>query len=279
MTLNQLLHEVYSLGFEEPGRLDNSFLFCANRARAKICSELAQEKCAALAVKSPEVSYYTERYCHLPGDTATFHLKGCSLSFTYCGTGNYTVTDYDGKRMGSFNKPYGHVKEFFRGECTLKFEGGLSFVIFDIAAFCDKYSEQKADIPVYSRFNEIKLCDYIPDFGVVTRAPEDSLGKALPASSIHAGKLRIPFRWSGEIFIYYKPSQPRLLLSDTDAEIELPPMTEHLLPILTASYLWLDDDPEKADYYASIYQTEASRLLVTQPKSVSAEYRDVLGWA
>ena len=279
MTLNQLLSEVYSLGFEDSGELNGSFLFAANRARAIIYSELADEKCAALFLNAPALSYYSEKYCHPPGEKFTFHMTGYSLSFTYCGSGEYTITDSSGKRTTAFNKTYGQVKEFFDEECTLEFEGNLSFIIFDIAAYSEKYTEDRQKLPQYSRFREIKLCDCISDFGAVTRAPENKDGIALPKSSIVGGTLRVPYSYSGEIFVYYKPTHTSLLLSDAEKEIELPAMTEHLLPILTASYLWLDDDPEKAEYYASVYRTEANRLLVTQPKSMSVEYKDVLGWA
>ena len=280
MTLNQLLSEVYSLGFEDSGELDGSFLFAANRARAIIYSELADEKCATLILSAPALSYYSEKYCHLPGEKNTLRLTGYSLSFTYCGAGKYTIIDSSGKRTATFDKTYGHVKELiFGGECTLEFEGNLSFIIFDIAAYSEKYTEDRSRLPQYSRFREIKLCDLISDFGYVTRAPVDKDGIALLASSIVGGALRVPYSWSGEIFVYYKPIHTSLLLSDAENEIELPAMTEHLLPILTASYLWLDDDPEKAEYYASVYRAEANRLLVTLPKGVSVEYKDVLGWA
>ena len=33
----------------------------------------------------------------------------------------------------------------------------------------------------------------------------------------------------------------------------MPEETRELLPLLVASYLWLDDDPEKAEYYRALY--------------------------
>ena len=41
MTLNQLLSEVYALGFEDEGELDESFVFSVRRALKMIFTELA----------------------------------------------------------------------------------------------------------------------------------------------------------------------------------------------------------------------------------------------
>lgn len=42
---------------------------------------------------------------------------------------------------------------------------------------------------------------------------------------------------------------------------ELPLKTHHLIPLLAAYYLWLDDDAAKAAQYYNMYETELSTLL------------------
>jgi hypothetical protein len=45
-----------------------------------------------------------------------------------------------------------------------------------------------------------------------------------------------------------------MLASDGDIQIDMPRELEHVLPLLVASFLWLDDDEAKAQYYLAIYR-------------------------
>lgn len=53
----------------------------------------------------------------------------------------------------------------------------------------------------------------------------------------------------------------RTLTRDTlDEPLDVHPMAESLLPLLCASYLWLDDRGELATQYLALYHTEAEEL-------------------
>lgn len=58
---------------------------------------------------------------------------------------------------------------------------------------------------------------------------------------------------------YVRAARP--LSEDTlDEPLDVHPMAESLLPLLTASYLWLDDRGELATHYLAMYRTEAEEL-------------------
>ncbi len=279
MTLNQLLREVYSLGFEDTGELNESFIFAANRAIRAIYSHVASEKRAGILVNAPKISQYLESYTYTQGNPLVLHLTGNAYSFRYSGTGTYTIKDSSGAKTVNFSNKNGTEKGFFNKECELVFAGGFSYLIMDFAVYAEKTSDERENIPVFTRFNEISLTEYIPDFSLATSQPEDKNGSVIKGGAISGERLLLPFDWSGEVFIRYKPAPTPLSLNYADAKIDIPSYAEHLLALLTASYVWLDEDPEKADYYASVYRTELNGVIFNSPRGINTEYKDVLGWA
>ena len=279
MTLNQLLREVCSLGFEDTGELDEGFVFAANRALRIVHSHIAAEKRVGIPVNAPEISQYLESYTYTPTKPLIIHLTEKAYSFKYSGTGTYTLKDPSGVRTVSFSSKNGTEKGFFNGECDILFSGSLSYLIMDFTAFYEKTSDEREKIPVYAGFNEISLSEYIPDFSFATAPPEDKNGNVIEGGVIGGERLSLPFRWSGEVFIRYKSAPAPLSLSYADAKIDIPSYAEHLLPLLTASYVWLDDDFEKADYYAALYRSELNAILFNAPRGINSKFKDVLGWA
>lgn len=67
---------------------------------------------------------------------------------------------------------------------------------------------------------------------------------------------------NGSIRIYYE-KQCTQITDETQADFvpEIPLKAHHLIPLLAAYYLWLDDDQVKATQYYNMYETELSMLL------------------
>lgn len=279
MTTNQLLKETYALGFEDTGEADGSFIFAASRALRQIFSELAREVRRGIIVSAPKIAHHTPRYSHEPYEKKSFSFKGYSFSFKFSGWGSYTVEDKSSRRTVGFRGASGIVREIFDRECTLTFAGEYSFVISDLTAFGSNHGYKETDVPVYSEYREYSLPELIPDYSVMTRLPINERGEAIEGAHAVGDVLYLPFGYCGEVLVTYKPLPTPISSSDLSQEIDIPRSFEHLLPILTASYLWLDDDPEKAEYYATIYKSEAARLTVTSHKSIDSAYSDVTGWA
>lgn len=65
----------------------------------------------------------------------------------------------------------------------------------------------------------------------------------------------------GEFKVFYKKAHtPFTLDTDDSTEIELPLKVHHLLPLLTAYYVWLEDEKSKAVDYYNQYEKLANAI-------------------
>ena len=182
MTLNQLLSEVYALGFDNADELDESFIFSVNRALRMIFMELA-----------PPI------------------------------------------RVG--------------------------FVINE--------DDEK----------ELNLSELLGNVMFIISAPTDKSGRIIKGAFSDGYTVTLPDNFSGEMHIRYKPLPKIVCIDDADDEIYIPPFAEHLLPLLTAAFVFLNDDEEKADYYMTLYRHEVLKLTRAASSSIDNTYTDVTGWA
>ena len=65
---------------------------------------------------------------------------------------------------------------------------------------------------------------------------------------------------------------------DGDERIDVPEELAELLPLAVASFVWLDDDPEKAQYYMSLYKDGIGTLRRFHPRELGSSYV-TNGWA
>lgn len=66
----------------------------------------------------------------------------------------------------------------------------------------------------------------------------------------------------GVFRIYYKENHPQYTAQTPDStELPIPLRAHHLVPLLCAYYVWLDDDQPKAIMYYNQYETLANALL------------------
>jgi hypothetical protein len=91
--------------------------------------------------------------------------------------------------------------------------------------------------------------------------------------------ITLPDSFVGDAFVCYKPSPKTLSIDNGDYPLDIPEYTTHLLPLLTAFFVFLDDDSEKAEYYMSLYRSEAIKILRAYAFSQNNTYQDVTGWA
>ncbi len=102
----------------------------------------------------------------------------------------------------------------------------------------------------------------------------------IPVSGAHVSgtTLTLPKDTSGPLTLHYHRA-PAVLTDDMSEEeaVDVPRSCEHLLALLTASYLWLDDEAERSQYYLSMYRDGMLRL-ASENKSRTHVYADVIGW-
>lgn len=62
------------------------------------------------------------------------------------------------------------------------------------------------------------------------------------------------------ITLHYIRRAHTLTVDNVDAALDIHPIAESLLPLLTASYLWLDDRGDLATQYLTLYRSESEEL-------------------
>ena len=63
-----------------------------------------------------------------------------------------------------------------------------------------------------------------------------------------------------------------------DGRIDVPEECLALFPLLVCGYLWLDDEPDRAQYYMALYREGRSLLLERKPSRTQRLNTDTLGW-
>lgn len=277
MTVNELIDEVCALGFESILDGDAAFLTCANRALRLIFSERGVEGSTKILINNQKPNFRLEHYYHSPSEAYTLKVCGAALSFRYQGRGSYTLKSGTEKVSRDFSSFSGEAREFINGEAELCFFGPFSFDIFDLAVFDSIFDTERDSIPIFSERVNVDLRKRIPDLLSLSRVPTDSNGKELVSVSAAGGCLTVDAGFCEAVTLYYK-RMPKKILIDSEEAIDIPSECEHLLPLLTASYLWLDDDAEKAQYYLALYREAMNQLKRYTPSSINPKYNDVLRW-
>lgn len=77
---------------------------------------------------------------------------------------------------------------------------------------------------------------------------------------VQNGTLKIAREACGVLTVRYFHRPTPLTRDEMEEPLDILPMAESLLPLLAASYLWLDDRGDLATHYLSLYRTEAEEL-------------------
>ena len=173
-------------------------------------------------------------------------------------------------------------KELYDDVCHLGFESDVE------SAEAFLFAANRSQHQLFVDVREVAACTVaqgttvadlsvmIPDllfFLDVRRADGTVVGDAV----VHGHILTVPAGIDGELTVYYHRAPVRLRGDDAQT-VDVPQGCEHLLSLLTASYLWLDDEPERAQYYLSLYRDGMLRTVQANKKSHTQPYTDVLGW-
>ena len=279
MKLKELLKEVTALGFEDESELNDSFIFAANRALRNLYNELCQITEKTFFTEKIEIDSYIKEYSHTSTEVYEITAHGTALSFKYFGEGRMNIS------IGEVTKNYefqgsGALRELLpKGNVTISFEGESDYKIKDFVVYKNFFDSDVERIPLYNEKRRFSLPSMIKDFISVSKEPEDKSGKKINGAEVISDYLFLPSDFSGTVNVYYKRLAKRLTVDDLDCEIDIAEKYNHLLALLTASYIWLDEDSEKAEYYMMLYRDEVAYIRRTQAQNISNNYSEITGWA
>ena len=278
MTLNELKNDVARLGFESYIEDEDVFIASANRALSMIYADRPVSRTATLSFTGPRVNVAREFIEHRTGDVITIAFSGKSLSFKSSGSGTCTITDPSGTSKIPLSLANQLTKQFVYAEGTVTFSGDYYFTVSDFAVFEDLISERPTDIPEYKPYRELSMEDFCDGFRAFASQPCDKEGNPVHSVKPADGMVRAPFDFRGEIYLTYYRSPSPISGNDQNELIDVSDECAPMLPLLTASFMWLDDDAAKAQYYMSLYRDMIANVKRYSISKVDAQY-SVNGWA
>ena len=123
------------------------------------------------------------------------------------------------------------------------------------------------------------MADRVADFLGFTGEITDGEGRSLTEVRLLGTKMFFRGGFCGEVILPYYRNLTVPNLSAPDEPIDIPREYETLLPLLSASYILLDRDPEKAEYYGDAYRRALSEIKHKGVSGISNGYISVNGWA
>ena len=279
MTLNDLKEEISALGFEKETELDKSLLFAIKRALNTVYAERGVYNKIKLEHYPIMPTLICKKLTHKVGDRESFDIKGRAYSFTVSGNGSYLIEENGQIKEHRFSSARYLCRGFINGEATLCFYGDFSFEVFSIAVFDSVSSENEEDIFAYGEAFEYEMPHIKRDFHSFTSLPTNEFEKEITGALLSGSKMFIPWGYRGQINLTYKVAAPDVSIDRADEEIPVPKEVEHLIPLLSAAYYWVDDSPDKAEYYLSLYKDALRLLKQHNTRVIGGGYRNVTGWA
>ncbi len=278
MTLNDIKKEVAHLGFESESAIDESIESALRRALATVYTEHGPMGIGRIYQTSPVPKKHIPVIVHNGRDGEVIEVEGGSYAFVICGNGYFEVSDKDGVRTEEFNTQQSYVYGNVNESAKICFKGEFRYTVYDLCVYEQIFAP--GDVPPrYADMREYDLQKYIPDFLSTLSVAHDANGKTIEGSSVCSGVLRVPYGYTGEIRLEYRKKAPEVSINSPDEELGIPKELEHLIALVTAAYVWLDDDAEKAQYYMSLYRDGMSGVKLYTRKSVDTKFNDVTRWA
>lgn len=278
MTLNELKTDVAQLGFERYVEDEDCFIASANRALSIIYVDRPVSKSAVIFFRGPRINMAKEFIEHRSGETVTIPFTGKAISFRTSGNGSCVIRDSTGASSIPLSGEGQLVRQFVYGEASVTFSGDCYFTVSNLAVFDDVLSDKITDIPEYSPIREIDPQDYCDDFRAFCTQPCDKNGNVISSLQLVDGRILAPYDYRGELYLTYYRKPREIDKSRPHELIDISGECSPMLPLLTAAFMWLDDDAGKAQYYMSLYRDLVANTKRYSSNKIDTVYR-VNGWA
>ena len=305
-TIEELYSSVAQLGFETTLESDERFFYAANRALLQVnrikpltsiyklnhfpldnliegntFEPLCKDKKALIFVADSPKSYYFE--CN--GNGQVIIEKSNAIGETWETIGVVELSSLDGR----FNEYKGFIRDgadFVTGYVRLRFTGEYLYYIQNVAMYGSLISTETKHIPVYAKYVAYDIASLTSDFLSLVCPPivdaKRNVGFVLNDDYFVENdcKILIPASTKG-VFDICNNRKPKEITSDSremDGEIDWNAELCALLPNLIASYIWVDDEPEKAQYYLSLFREQVQEIAIQHKDMKPFVYRNKTGW-
>ena len=178
-------------------------------------------------------------------------------------------------------------ENFFEEELIrIRFTGNYIYSIKNVAMYAHLYSDAKEDIPAYEPYANYNIPQLVSDFLSLAKPPilegesKHYLNKDYEVEENNV--ISVSSNFSGIVRIVYKHKPNKLIYSvspkEDDTPIDLDEELCELLPMLVASFIWAEDEPELANYYMNIYREWAQRIELLREDHSVVTIKNTNGW-
>lgn len=304
MKVSELYKAVAQLGFEDSLESDERFIYAANRALLQVSALRPATGVCTINHRVLDNMICEDTLSPVAKtDVLIFEAQDVrAYYFEADGNGTAHIELFDAEEEtwkligdvsldsnGAYKAYRGFIRRdgnFVEGYIRLKFTGEYLYSVKNVAMYRYVYSNLEKDIPEYGAFARYDISALVDDFLSLASPPIQEASSRTYLNQgydVENGRvLLFPKSESGVYQVIYN-RKPTPISVDTEAidnedDIDLDEELCALLPVLIASYIWMDDEPEKAEYYLMLYRERAAdierRIISTKPVNI----KSVNGW-
>lgn len=302
MTVSELYHSVAQLGFEESLEDNDRFFYAANRALLQVNSIRPVTSAYVINHKTMENRVREESFTPIEKTDDLFFEASDVKAYYFEADGNGTayIDAYDEyasrwepintitlKAGAGFSAHYGFIKKdgkFINGRVRIHFAGEYLYSVRNVAMYAYVYSDSEDDIPAFSLYTRYDISELTDDFLSLASPPiqEEHERRYLNQGyDVENGRvILLPYGADGIYRVVYN-RKPNVIKNEgeiTEDVIDLDEELCSLLPVLIASYIWMDDEPEKAEYYLVLYRERAADIERRIRSAKPVTIKSINGW-
>ncbi len=288
MKVKELYNAVALLGFEHEIDEEDTFYPALNTALHDIFRMAPTKRRALLAHYPPDTLVAdTEKVLYSNG-VLSYKVEGAKAYYIeISGKGVITLDNGGESSDEPFDKTYGYqVKRGFcrkkdgdfPAETVITIKAETLCKIRAIAIYGEIATLQTEDIPALEKYIVYDLDRIFPDFSMLVAQPKWNEGNTLTDFYSDGKRLSIPRADRGDILIEYTPKIYEYTIDDENKEIDIPDEYIGALKLLIASYVWLDDNASRAQYYKGLYNEEIALISAKHRDLNPVKYESVNNW-
>ena len=304
MNVAELYLQTAHLGFETFLEDSDRFYFAANRALLQVCkvrpairhclinhkplANLIRQDTFSPIEKIDDITYEVE-------DAKAYYFEADGNGILYlekynADTGEWSIFGEILLQSNQTFVPYkGFIKkqgEFVSGRIRLRFTGEYLYSIKNVALYQYLYSVEVADIPAYAAYTRYDVKKLVSDFMALCCPPikEEEENTLLNQEYEQEGDsiILLPYDRRGVYKVLYEHRPTAIentgATTEDTQELDLDEELCSLMPLLVAAYVWIEDEPEKSEYYMGLYRERVQEIVVSHKNTVPVLIKSTNGW-
>lgn len=296
MTVSELYGQVASLGFESS--LESNEIFYDTAARALLEANRVRPRTASVLINhiAPEnltEDAFSPRYVKgelefigLSPRCAYFEADGDGrVFFETVPEGNVFYERELKRGAGGFTE-HRVILPQNEGLVRMRFVGNYVYSVRNVAMYADLWGPAEGDVPKRAIYTSYDMKNITSDFLEFNTPPiaetEEYVNPAGDYRVEEGARLLLPYDKPGVYKVIYK-RLPRAINTQDEPSgssevIDLDEDIAALLPTLIASYMYAEDEPDRAQHYLSMYRQSAAEARFATKTSSVVRVRNIDNW-